>query len=71
MSDDNKAFWEIVGKPIEDWHELQVGEIFLLERGAIRQIMEVVSVGEDSFECRLAFGKQLPERHKVLVMSSE
>lgn len=76
MSSLNSDFWEIVaaetgGNTTVTWRDLEVGEVFLLERGPVRQVCEVVSMHEDSFDCRLAWGKELPSRHKVLVIADD
>lgn len=70
MSNLNSDFWNIVGNTVS-WRDLEVGEVFLLEQGPIRQIMKVVAMDEESFDCHLAFGESLPERHKVLVIGRD
>lgn len=69
MSNLNSDFWNIVGNTVS-WRDLEVGEVFLLEQGPMRQIMKVVAMDEDSFDCQLTYD-ELPQRHKVLVIGRD
>jgi len=67
MSNLNSDFWNIVGDRAVSWRDLEIGELFLLERGPARMIMKVVKMDADSFDCQLTYDP-LPERHKVIVI---
>ena len=70
---DNPAvdFWSIVGKKC-DMSELQVGEVFLVERagGKVREVSRVVRREGDSFVCTRADWSELGETYKVMVLDA-
>lgn len=67
MSNPNAEFWHVLGATTCDWRELEVGEVFLYENGPMRQIMKVTAKTEDSFDACIAFGEDLPAKHKVFI----
>lgn len=73
MSDLNAEFWKIVGDPVPvgTWKDFEVGEVFLLEHGPLRQIMKVVRMNEDSFDCELAFGEELKPGYRIYIIVPE
>lgn len=63
-------FWKAVGaKPIKDFDELKVGEVFLVEIRGKRHAARVVSRDGDTFACRNVSMDELGEHYKVWIVA--